>query len=79
MLQNWTNYTANPTPGWWRNSIVVLGDDLNNGSSTNEYLHTQQTEEAANVVNPSILSDRIFALEYEYDEFQNKPRARTTC
>lgn len=76
MLQNWTNYTANPTPGWWRNSIVVLGDDLNNGSSTNEYLHTQQTEEAANVVNPSILSDRIFALEYEYDEFQNKPRAR---
>lgn len=76
MLQNWTNYTANPTPGWWRNSIVVLGDDLNNGSSTNEYLHTQQTEDAANTVNPSILSDRIFALEYEYDEFQNKPKAR---
>ena len=56
--------------------MVLLGDDLNNGSSTYEYIHTQQTEEAANVVNPSILTDRIFAIEYEYDEFQNKPRAR---
>jgi len=76
MMQNFTNYTANPTPGWWRNSMVFLGDDLNNGSSTYEYIHTQQTEEAANAVHPSIAVDRIFALEYDYDEFQNKPRAR---
>jgi len=76
MLQNFTNYTTNPTPGWWRNSMVFLGDDLNNGSSTYEYIHTQQTEEAANTVHPSINVDRIFAMEYEYDECQNKPRAR---
>jgi len=76
MLQNFTNYVSNPTPGWWRNSMVFLGDDLNNGTSTFEYIHTQQTEAAANSINPSVLTDRIFALEYEYDEFQNKPRAR---
>jgi hypothetical protein len=76
MMQNTNNYNTNPTPGWWRNSMVLLGDDLNNGDSTYEYKHTQQTEEAANSVNPSILTDRIFAMEYEYDEFQNKPRAR---
>jgi hypothetical protein len=76
MLQNFSNYTQNPTPGWWRNSMVFIGDDLNNGSSTYEYIHTQQTEEAGNIVNPSIQADKIFALEYEYDEFQNKPKAR---
>jgi hypothetical protein len=76
MLQNFSNYTTNPTPGWWRNSMVFLGDDLNNGSYTYEYIHTQQTEEAGNLINPSIQVDKIFALEYEYDEFQNKPKAR---
>lgn len=76
MLQNFSNYTTNPSPGWWRNSMVFLGDDLNNGPSTYEYIHTQQAEEAGNMVNPSIQADKIFALEYEYDEFQNKPKAR---
>ncbi|MDD4310343.1 MAG: C25 family cysteine peptidase [Candidatus Cloacimonetes bacterium] len=76
MLQNLSNYTDNPTPGWWRNSMVFLGDDLNNGNATYEYIHTQQTEEVGNLVNPSILPDKIFAMEYEYDEFQNKPKAR---
>jgi len=76
MLQNFTNYTENPTPGWWRNSMVFLGDDLNNGDTTYEYYHTQQAQEAASVVNPSLQVQKIFALEYEYDEFQNKPKAR---
>ncbi len=77
MLSNWQNYMRNPQSGWWRNSTVLLGDDLYNGSSTAyENIHTRQTETAGNIIHPSILTDKIFAWEYEYDEFQNKPRAR---
>ncbi|NLK50746.1 MAG: type IX secretion system sortase PorU [Candidatus Cloacimonetes bacterium] len=77
MLSNYRNYVQNPQGGWWRNSMVFLGDDLYNGSQTDyETIHTQQAESAANSVNPSIHTDRIFAWEYEYDEYQNKPGAR---
>ncbi|PKN74060.1 MAG: hypothetical protein CVU50_00350 [Candidatus Cloacimonetes bacterium HGW-Cloacimonetes-3] len=76
MLQNFSRYTETPTPGWWRNSMLFIGDDLNNGSYTGEDIHTIQAEDAGNIVDKSILVDKIFAWEYEYDEFQNKPRAR---
>ena len=77
MLSNYRNYHQNLQGGWWRNSMVLLGDDLFNGSMTNyENLHTRQTESAGNVVHPSIQVDKIFAWEYEYDEYQNKPQAR---
>ena len=77
MMSNLQNYVRNPQGGWWRNSMVFLGDDLFNGSSNSyENIHTRQTQEAADVVHPSILVDKIFAWEYEYDEFQNKPGAR---
>lgn len=76
MLQNFSNYTSNPSHGWWRNSMIFLADDLTNGPSNYEYIHTQDIEDIGSVLNPSILADKIFAMEYEYDEFQNKPRAR---
>ena len=77
MLSNRENYVRNPQNGWWRNSTVLLGDDLFNGSSTAyENIHTRQTETAGNIIHPSILTDKIFAWGYEYDEFQNKPTAR---
>ena len=76
MLQNFTNYTLNPTPGWWRNSMVFIADDLTNGDTNYEYVLTQFAESNSNDVHPSNLVDKIFAMEYEYDEFQNKPKAR---
>lgn len=57
--------------------MVFLGDDLFNGSTGSyENIHTRDTESAADRVHHSILVDKIFAWLYEYDEFQNKPRAR---
>ncbi|MDP2172494.1 MAG: type IX secretion system sortase PorU [Candidatus Cloacimonadaceae bacterium] len=77
MINNYINYTSNPQPGWWRNSMVILGDDLFNGSTGSyENIHSRQVQWAANVINPGVLVDKIFAWEYEYDEFQNKPGAR---
>lgn len=77
MLNNLINYNESPTPGWWRNSMVFLGDDYNNGETIGEDTHTVQVEEAGNTVDSSIIVQKIFAIEYEYDEFQNKPRARS--
>ncbi len=77
MLGNFQSYHRNPQSGWWRNSMVLLGDDLFNGSQDYyENLHTRQTQEAADGIHPSILVDKIFAWEYPYDEYQNKPAAR---
>ncbi|HNX03058.1 MAG TPA: type IX secretion system sortase PorU [Candidatus Cloacimonas sp.] len=76
MLQNFTSYINNPTPGWWRNSVLIVADDLTNGDSNYEYDLTQYAEQTSTVIHPSILVDKIFAIEYEYDEFQNKPKAR---
>jgi hypothetical protein len=77
MLSNFQRYSGSPQGGWWRNSMVMLGDDTFNGSQdVYENIHTQQTETAGNVVHPSVLVDKIFAWDYEYDEFQNKPGAR---
>ncbi|HPN39967.1 MAG TPA: type IX secretion system sortase PorU [Candidatus Cloacimonadota bacterium] len=77
MLSNYREYNQNPQGGWWRNSMVMLGDDLYNGSLVHyENIHTRQVELAGNVVHPSIQVDKIFAWEYDYDEYQNKPQAR---
>ncbi|PKN75119.1 MAG: hypothetical protein CVU49_04665 [Candidatus Cloacimonetes bacterium HGW-Cloacimonetes-2] len=77
MIENFRNYTVNPTPGMWRNSVVMLADDLYNGPNTPyEDVHTEQVQTAAGVLNPSIFTDKVFAWNYPYDEFQNKPGAR---
>ncbi|HOH98485.1 MAG TPA: type IX secretion system sortase PorU [Candidatus Cloacimonadota bacterium] len=76
MLNNFRSYTETPTPGLWRNSMVFVADDLNNGNTTGEWDHTVDTEEVSRLLHPSLMIDKIFAVEYEYDEFQNKPRVR---
>lgn len=77
MLSNFQRYNEAPVGGWWRNSMVFLGDDLFNGSTGSyENVHTRDTENAADRVHRSVLVDKIFAWLYEYDEFQNKPGAR---
>ncbi|MFO7660756.1 MAG: C25 family cysteine peptidase, partial [Candidatus Cloacimonadaceae bacterium] len=76
MLSNLDKYVTEPTPGIWRNSLVFLADDEYNGPTTGEYSHSEQLQDTSNMINKSILIDKIFALEYAFDEFQNKPAAR---
>ncbi len=77
MIANFRDYTRNIIPGWWRNSAVLLADDLYNGPNTfYEDKHTKQVQQAASLMVPSIYADKIFAWNYSYDEFQNKPAAR---
>ena len=70
MFSNFSSYVENPVGGWWKNSMVFVADDLYNGSEPYyENYHTQQTETLSNTIHPSILIDKIFGWEYEYDEF----------
>ncbi len=76
MLSNVRNYVQNPTPGWWKNSVLIVADDLTNGNTTGEYIHTQQAQTAGETLNRGVLTDKIMGMDYDYDEFQNKPKAR---
>ena len=77
MVSNYRHYALDPDPGWWQNSMVFLADDLYNGpNSPYESIHTADMEGAADLMNRSVLIDKIFAWDYPYDEFQNKPGAR---
>lgn len=76
MLSNLNKYVTEPEPGIWRNSLVFLADDEFNGATTGEYSHSEQLQDTSNYINKSILIDKIFAIDYEFDEFQNKPTAR---
>ncbi|MDD3577831.1 MAG: type IX secretion system sortase PorU [Candidatus Cloacimonetes bacterium] len=76
MLSNFQNYTQNPKPGLWRNSMVFLADDYVNGDTTNDDVHTKDMQELASLMNPSVYNAKIFAEEYDYDQFLNKPKVR---
>ncbi|MDI3503480.1 MAG: hypothetical protein PWP64_416 [Candidatus Cloacimonadota bacterium] len=76
MINNFRNYTQNSPQGLWRNSVVFLADDEVNGSNTNEWIHTQDMQSLSNMINPSVLNSKIFAAQYDSDEFHNKPKVR---
>lgn len=76
MLSNLNRYVTQPTGGIWRDKLVFIADDEFNGSTVGEYSHSQQLEATSQMINRSILIDKIFAIDYEFDEFQNKPEVR---
>ncbi len=76
MLSNFQNYTQNPTPGLWRNQVVLLADDNVNGTNNADWQHTEDMQKLSAMLNPSVLQTKIFAAEYDFDEFLNKPKVR---
>ncbi|MCD8480484.1 MAG: C25 family cysteine peptidase [Candidatus Cloacimonetes bacterium] len=69
MLNNFRRYTQNPKPGLWRNSMVFLADDFVNGDTTTDWQHTRDMQALANTLNPAVYNEKIFAQEWDYDEF----------
>jgi hypothetical protein len=76
MLNNLENYINDPQPGIWKNNLLFMADDEFNGTSTGEYSHSMDMQITSDMINHSVLVDKIFAIEYDFDEFQNKPQAR---
>ena len=81
-LQRIEEYIQNPTPGFWRNEILIMADDEHKGdtleglSSTSGLNHTARAQEAEEFISNSIVVDKVLAIEYGFDEYQNKPEAR---
>ncbi len=62
---------------WWRNTGLFVADDFKNGSSTSETSHTTQLDKAVENAPKSLINKRIYAYQYEPDEFGKKPAARS--
>ncbi len=76
LLNRVIKYQTEPKPGWWRNTLLFLADDDVNGDETGEWFHSQYMEHGSQVVNRSVLVDKLFAINYDFDEFGNKPKTR---
>ncbi len=61
---------------WWRNTGLFVADDLKNGTASNETSHTTQLNQAVDNAPPSLINKRIYAYQYEPDEFGKKPNTR---
>lgn len=76
MVNNLRQYLDDPQPGMWRNTLLFMADDEFNGGQGGEYYHSNQVQETSELINHGVLVDKIFTIEYDFDEFQNKPKAR---
>lgn len=76
MMDNFRRYTQTPKPGLWKNSLLLLADDNVNGTNTMDWQHTRDMQALSNMINPAVFTHKIFAADYDTDEFLNKPRVR---
>ncbi len=81
-LQRIEDYIQNPTPGFWRNEVLILADDehkkeyLEGLSSTSGLNHSARAQEAEDFIAGTVITDKVLGIEYGFDEYQNKPEAR---
>ncbi|MCD6176651.1 MAG: hypothetical protein J7K29_02320, partial [Candidatus Cloacimonetes bacterium] len=81
-LQRIENYIHNPTPGFWRNKILIMADDehkkgvLEGLSQAHGMNHTARAQDAEDFITDTIIVDKVLGIEYGFDEYQNKPEAR---
>ncbi|MDD3052038.1 MAG: type IX secretion system sortase PorU, partial [Candidatus Cloacimonetes bacterium] len=66
-------YIENPTPGSWKNKVMIVADDLYNDGSSDGIPHTEQAEETFQALNAGVYVDKIFGVEHVLDEMQKKP------
>lgn len=76
ILTKITNYWLNPTPGTWKNRPLIVADDEFTTRVANEAIHSVQTQTISRMLSPGVETDKLFALEYPFDSFGNKPTAR---
>ncbi len=81
-LERLRTYVEEPEPGWWRNTMVLLADDENKDASVEGYTngsgldHTNLAQETQDILNEGFFVDKVLGLEYNFDEYNNKPDAR---
>ncbi len=81
-IEHLTDYILNPNPGFWRNKILLVADDehkkgsLEGLSTIAGMNHTARAEDIGVVLNKGLFIDKVYGIEYNFDEYQNKPDAR---
>ena len=74
------SYLEQQTIGWWKNKLLFLADDeykcgtlegIGEGSGLN---HTFFAEQTANLLNHNVLIDKVYGIDYTFDENGNKPQ-----
>ncbi len=78
-IQRMKKYYTDLPKGWWQNKMVLLADDelhaggyegANNTSNFDHSLYAQKTQ---NNIKNTFLIDKIMAINYPLDEYNNKP------
>ncbi|MBC8415117.1 MAG: hypothetical protein ISS80_03895 [Candidatus Cloacimonetes bacterium] len=80
-IERITDYILNPNHGFWRNKILLVADDEHKkgsleGTSSSAMNHTAWAEDVGEVLNKGLFIDKVYGIEYNFDEYQNKPDAR---
>ncbi len=76
MIGRVRQYLENPTEGFWKNKVLILADDQYNSGSINQISHTENAQENAEQISPSVYVDKVMAIKYELDAFSAKPQVR---
>ncbi len=81
LVERIRKYIEEPTPGFWRNCILILADDEHKrggyeGFGSSAMNHSRLAQETGELLNDAVYVDKVMAIEYSFDEYQNKPGAR---
>ena len=82
-MERLTDYIINQNPGFWLNMLLIMADDEHKkgslegtsgpGAGMN---HTARAEDVGVILNKGLFIDKVYGIEYNFDEYQNKPDAR---
>jgi hypothetical protein len=70
------NYLEGGHAGWWRNTMLFLADDNQKSATVDSIDHTGNIQTNAEVVSRACYVDKIFSIQYDVDEYHNKPQVR---
>lgn len=81
LIERTRKYIEEPTLGWWKNEILIAADDEHKGDHLEGYgtsgmNHTLKAQQTADMIKDSVYVYKVLGIEYEFDEYQNKPDAR---
>ncbi len=82
LIERTRKYIEEPTLGWWKNEVLIVADDEHKkdyleGIGVNAGMnHTMKAQLTADLIKDSVYVDKVLGIEYEFDEYQNKPDAR---
>jgi hypothetical protein len=81
ILNRMQSYIQTPNLGLWRNNVLFTADDENKGGGLEGIgdvgmNHTLKCEQTAALIRDYVETTKVYGIEYNFDEYNNKPAAR---